>query len=573
MGRRRAPVAGPLAFDADFELSLEGGTVGGVLNATHLNANTTKSAAFTGAWTTHAGGGSTFVRTKFTGDFYPRRNPIRIGGATRPNSGARGWQIDLTGRNGNDGNVERFRFTLDAAGQAELAGKNYIIGLMSYFNVADTPDPATGDQQTALDFIESHGGAFNILQYFNDIGSSNVSLLRSHSQFGGVSTNSLTTNPTQRDVLYSIYSRVMVEASPKRAEVWLINGTTGILLGYCKSGTDSTGLEDFEFKDYIAAYGGAVKGGKIVAAYGVRAVVLEEFTITTPTWTAASQTAVGQITLGWTSTPGCVSLVEYRVNGGSWTPLLTDHTTTTYIHTGLTDGSTYEYRVTIKAAEYSSAVSAVSTLVAINDGTFLLDRSELWNLGNAFPIPDGKYNNWNNSVGNSSDMYVLSAKAYGAGSGFSVASYKTSVATFGQKQKTGAIFHVSNLTDFGGPMVRVKADASVAEGYGAFVQNNPGLGHRTLRIFKVSDSGSAAVPTQLEADLHGTEITWAEGDEIEIKAINTDVAEVTLTAYRNGVQVGTPRVDTSSPYMSGQPGVGVDYGSYLGAVRMREVSS
>lgn len=567
---RRKRRAALTAFDADFELSLEGGTPGDPLSATFLNANSVASAGFTGAWTTHAGGGSTFVRTKVTSDFYPRRNPIRIGGAVRPSSGSRGWEIDLTGRDGNDGNVERFRYTLDEPALAAVDGKNYIIGLMGYFNVADTPDPATGNQATALDFIESHAGTFNVLQYFNEIGSSNVSNIHSHSQLGGESTNSLTDNPTQRDVLYSIYSRVMVEATPKRAEVWLIDGTTGVLLGYCKSGTGSTGLQDFEFKDYIAAYGGAVKLGRIVAAYGARAVVLEDFTIATPAWSAAAQTAVGEITLGWSSTRGCVSLVECRVNGGAWDPLLTEHTATSYIHAGLTDGSTYEYRVTIQAAEYSSAVSATSAPATIDDGTFLLDRAEAWDEGNAFPADSGgKYVEWNNSVGNSRDLYVLSGRPLGEGSGWGVHSYKTAVATYGPQQRVSAAYQSD--TDLGGPMVRIQAGA--AAGYGAFIQNNPGLGQKTLRIFKVTDSGSAAVVTQMGADLHGTEITWAHGDLMEIKAINTDVAEVTLTAYRNGTQVGTTRVDTTSPYMSGQPGIGLDGGSRLGAVRMREVSS
>lgn len=572
MARRRRRAA-PTVFDADFELSLEGGTVDAVLTATLLNANTTKSTNFTGAWTTHTqSGGSTLTHTKVTADFYARRNPVRIDGVVRATTGTRGWQIDLTGRNGNDSGWEVIRFSLDGAGQAELAGKNFILGLVGYFNAVDTPGAA--GQATALDFIQVNAGYWSVLQHFNEIGSANAGNIHAHAQMtGGASDNGLDL-PTQRDTLYSFYNRIVIDTSPKRAETWLINHTTGVLLGYSTAQSGASGVESFELKDYIAAYGGALKDSRIVAAYGARAVILEEFTISPAAWSGAAQSAQGEITLGWTGTTGCVYLVEVRVNGGSWTTLLAAHSTTSYIHTGLTDGSSYEYRVMVKAAEYASTVSAVSSAVTINDSTFLLDRAEAWDSGGAFPIPNGSaYPEWNNSVGSSNDMYVLFSKALGEGSGFAVASYKTSVAAFGQKQKTGAIYRTDNATLFGGPMVRIRADASAAEGYGAFVQYNSGLGHYTLRIYKVSDSGSAAVTTQMGADLHGAEITWANGDEIEIKAINTDVSEVTLTAYRNGTPVGTTRVDTSSPYVSGQPGIGVDGGSYLGAVRMREVSS
>jgi hypothetical protein len=557
-------------FEADFELSLEGSTVGGVLNATFLNANTTKSSAFTGTWSTSTQAGSpTLTHTKFTADFYPFANRITIGGVLQANSGSRGWGVELTGRNGNDAGWEKIRFDLDGPGQAALAGQDYVIGMVGYFNAADTPDPAPGNQATAMDWFESNAGSFNVFQYYNEIGSSNVGNFHTHSPLENGPIV-----PNTRDVRYALYQRVMMTTSPQRLEGWVINDSTKKLVGYSQSLTSNTGLTMFEFKDYIAAYGGEFKLSRVRAAYGVRAKVLQDFTIDIPTWSSASQTAASAITIDWDGVVNCLSQVDYRVNGGSWTGLLTDHATTSYIHTGLVDGSTYEYRVRTTAAEYSSAHSVTSSPTTINNSTFLLDRSEAWGDGNAFPVPGSPpvYSEWNNSVGNSADMYVLFSKALGAGGGFSVASYKTSVATFGQKQKTGAIYTTDHATLFGGPMVRIKADASAAEGYGAFIQNNPGLGHYTLRIFKVTDSGSDAVPAQLGADLHGTEITWAHGDEIEIQAENSG-GDVILTAFRNGTQIGTTRTDAagSSPYLSGQPGIGVDYGSYLGAVRMREV--
>lgn len=555
-------------FDVDLFVNFEFGTAGDVITAANLNANTIKRSDTTGAWTEiRSTGEPALTRVNIASGNFTRRAPVRVDGVTYSAGGTRKMVLDMTGRMPLDGLTEGIQFALDMAGLDAFDGEDVVVGMMVQFDSADAPG---GGDNMAIDFLHVDAHVFAVLQHFRNQGTVDQGSIHAHGQLtGGASSDLGVDVPTPRGQLFSVYNRASV--SGQLVEGFLVNSSTGYLAGYTKGVANVGGLQSFKIWEYLFSFGGELLFDGIVVGRGSRASVREPMQIAAATWDGDPvQHVASGIQLAWLRTVGCSTDLDVRVDGGSWASVLTDYAGNTYNHTGLTDGSTYEYRLTVRAAEYSSPASATSVPVTIDDAAFLVDRTETWDgrSGGGIPIGSGQWAQWETSVGNSAEAFCFNnGRVLGVG-GLSINRWVE--ATFGEKQRSMGRYRTGGTgTFFGGPMVRIQA--GTASGYGVFVDHNGS--EYTLRIYKVTDNGSAAVATQIGAQLHGGEITLAHDDEIEIKAINTGPSEVTLTAYRNGAQLGTPRTDTSSPYMSGQPGFGLADGSYLGPMRMREVSN
>lgn len=101
---------------------------------------------------------------------------------------------------------------------------------------------------------------------------------------------------------------------------------------------------------------------------------------------------------------------------------------------------------------------------------------------------------------------------------------------------------LANTGIYHGPMVRMQSSTD-ASGYTAYIDAD----NVTLKIYKFADDGTnsgAGTYTQLGANITITAVTSGV-------TLGIEVSGTTITAYRNGVSVGTR---TDSTYSSGQPG-------------------
>lgn len=139
------------------------------------------------------------------------------------------------------------------------------------------------------------------------------------------------------------------------------------------------GLSDFQIFDYLLGPlggGGYQKLGLIGVAKGVRAVMplANNITVDPATSVVAAQSAVNEMTVTWVSNMSQFK-VEVSVNGAAYTELdanliITSGTTNSRVHTGLTNGNTYAYRITAKAGDSLVSTTAVSNTATVDNAAY-----------------------------------------------------------------------------------------------------------------------------------------------------------------------------------------------------------
>jgi hypothetical protein len=165
-----------------------------------------------------------------------------------------------------------------------------------------------------------------------------------------------------------------------RIEAMVIDLSTRKVIGESIYTVTLAGMVDFSIRDYLIngnSPGGVHELGIMGVAKGVRAVMplATDITIDPVTSLSGSQTAVNQITVIWTSYL-CKFMVEVSVNGGAYSTLdsellvLTGTNSNSKVHTGLTDGSTYTYRVTALAGDSLQSTTVTSSGVLVDNNSF-----------------------------------------------------------------------------------------------------------------------------------------------------------------------------------------------------------
>jgi fibronectin type 3 domain-containing protein len=207
---------------------------------------------------------------------------------------------------------------------------------------------------------------------------------------------------------------------------------------------------------------------------------------TNPPAGVSATAGVGAITLSWTAPAGAVSYNIYRgtsAGGEGTTPLVTGITSTSYVDTTATAGTTYYYVVTAVngsagASQPSSEVSATVTTVKIT-GTPIGTATSYSNNGDTIAqVIDGNFNTFYDAPDGSLTQWV----GLDMGAARTITQIQYAPRAGYEWRMVGAQFQVSNTADFSAGVVTLFTitTAPIAGQFTA-VQVNPGAAYRYVR--------------------------------------------------------------------------------------------
>lgn len=174
--------------------------------------------------------------------------------------------------------------------------------------------------------------------------------------------------------LSTVYTwHLRANRATQRAEMCLVDNSTGIVIGASECGTGVGDIASIQRQDYLLSTlggGGALDHGILGVNYTTAVYPLTVVTIPTPTSVLALQTASGQITIRWS---GVVQRyrIERSSNGGSSYSTIASYDTgqanlEAYDDTGLSNATTYIYRVVALVGSLESVVSSTSSVTTDN---------------------------------------------------------------------------------------------------------------------------------------------------------------------------------------------------------------
>lgn len=487
------------------------GTNGDLVTTTHLNNSTIgNNTGFT--WSTSRTPEHTRI---LTGGLTPfmRREPLSNAGAgTYTGAGYQTLRFN-TAEAQADALSPRYEILLRNFPAMTIPGKFTVTALVQF-------SCAAGGIDNSFDTLwyQDSTGKFCTAQF--RITSTGQRTLRAHAQVAGVSQF----GPTFTVVGNTVYSVTLsVDFANDRAEVLAVDNATGLIAGHSTAASDATSTPGTStLQDYLLLVGGSMTGNLDYGLVGLDwsngnfpAETIPDFQ---PTALVAAQSNPSEITATWTGTARLYR-VERQVNSGSWTTASSAVATTgTYTDTGLTDGSTYNYRVVGLIGSAESTVSATSASVTIDDAAYpdatdnFDSYTTLTNLGTSSA-------SWDNQVGTftvvkpSTDGYLYSTP--NLTSVYRTDTWANSHASEVTVQSAAAGTVVTRL----GPSVRVQSGSS--DFYWLRYQNN---GTPSVALCRVNAGTVTVIQT--------TNLTMAVGEKLRLTVNNGTGSATRLTAER-----------------------------------------
>lgn len=196
------------------------------------------------------------------------------------------------------------------------------------------------------------------------------SYLRVEGQVSGVTGRGKDITIPDRTVEY--LWNIRLNKTSQRAEICLIDNTTGALLGVSEAATDVSDMALIAWQDYLLNSGGGggnIDHGIIGIDWTNAAFPLDPVTVPQPSITA-SQTATNTITIPITSVAQRFKIERSANAGSSWSTLNANYdiarNTSQYVDSTANTGGTYIYRVTALVGSLTSVVSASSSPVTVS---------------------------------------------------------------------------------------------------------------------------------------------------------------------------------------------------------------
>lgn len=350
-----------------------------------------------------------------------------------------------------------------------------------------------------------------------------------------------------------------------KGELCLVDLTTRKIVGVSEYLITLPALADFQVRDYALTANGVGYHtlGEYAVALGVNAVfpLALNITVDAPTAAASTQTGVSEITATWTST--CARFkVEFSTNAGSSWSTATSSTlitgsTNSYIHSSLTDGLTYTYRITALVGDtLISSTSSASTGTLVNNSAFPKASDNFDSLSGGNPL-----NGQSSWVCATNDFLVL-AGANKVVQCYSVATRKAAYwnATWAANQRTevqiGATADPAYDLSIGGA---VRVDAGLANWYEVVLVYVGGATKLQLRRTNTGAStkiGSDLSVTLTASDWFSIDVTGT-GGAIALK-VQKNVGGAGWVDVITGVSPGGTAIDSGRPGLGGFSKFGAD---------------
>lgn len=420
---------------------------------------------------------------------------------------------------------------------------------------------------TRIDHFNIGHGTYGVMQQqaIHNAVPPSAGALTAHGQISGGGSTFGALIPIRDDRTYRITLKLNAAAGFVRLIV--LDNADGSLVGVSQAQSSFGTMVNFSIQDYLARRGGQTDVLFVGMDWTSAAWPLQS------TWSAPAVTSLArtQSDLSTATVTWRGMAYGYRIlvseNGGSFTEQEDFQTLTTFVSDeqivigGLNDGSSYVFRVEAIYHEVG-AVAADTPPLTIDNSSFLPSHYNAFTGSGAFG-PGNWDTRFENPVGALPFTYRnvnrLLASAGNAAMRYADVAYPG-------HQYVRMRIDPDNPGNRVAPVARMQSNGN---GYAAVLGHNNILNFYTARVFKITNGGTSF--TQIGGELHTSNL-WAVNDYLAIRAEGDGTVgnEVTLSVYRKaasdgpqdaafGTLLGT-RQDTSSPFVSGQPGLNLGDG-------------